>query len=374
MEIRLVADAGSVTDSLRSVDAPVVGVDVERANGGSYTRPAVLVQVGGDGGCVAVDVLAVPDLAPLAAWLEGRLAVFHALENDLGPLRDAGADLPPEEPPHAHVADTAVAAALLGLPTGLAPLLAGTLGVALSPDKERFQRADWTVRPLKEAMLAYAAGDGAHLPALWATLAGQLEEAGRTDWYEQELAAAVEAERTSTRDWTRTKGAGRLDGRGRTFLRALWEEREEIARVDDVAPQRVVRDDVLVDLADDPPQTMGVLRRGPIRERQADAYGDRLLAAIRRAEKLPDEPGLADGRPASDESRQAYDRMRKARAVVAREVGVDSGVLCPSRVLREAVVAQPEDPAGLCEAAGLRPWQRDLLGDVLWDAYCRRAD
>jgi ribonuclease D len=368
MEIRFVDDPAEVTSALAGLDEPVVGVDVERANGTSYTRPAALVQVGADGYCVLLDAVVLADLRALGAYLADRFVVLHALENDLAPLRAAGADPVGDGDPHRRVADTAIAAAMLGLPTGLSALLADLLDVELSADKERHQRADWTARPLDPELIDYAAADAVHLPALWALLSARLEEEGRTAWYEQELAATIAQTSDSSREWTRTRGAGRLDGRGRTFLRALWEEREAIATAEDTAPQRIVRDEVLVDLAEDPPQTIGVLKRRGLYRKQAADYGERLLGAIRRASSLPDEPSL-HGRRVTDEDRKAEDRMRKARAAIARDLGIDPGILCPSRVLRDAVLADPQTPADLCECAGLRPWQRELLADVLWDAY-----
>jgi ribonuclease D len=372
MEIRMVQEPGDVTAELARLDVPVVGVDVERANGHSYTRPAALVQVGAPGRCVLLDAVVLPDLRPLEEYLRGRFTVLHAIENDIPPLRDAGVDVIGDGAPHERVADTGIAAALLGLPTGLGSLLAEFLEVELSPDKERYQRADWTARPLDPAMIDYAAEDAVHLPALWSALVERLRDAERMDWYEQELAATIAHERDNDRAWVRTKGAGRLDGRGRTMLRALWEERERIATTEDIAPQRIAKDEALVSIAEDPPPTIGVMKRGDLRRQQVEEFGERFLAVMRDASDLPDEPALFGSRRATDDDRAAHDRMRKARARIAKELGVESGVLCPSRVLRDAVLADPETPQEMSEVAGLRPWQRELLEDVLWEAYTGR--
>ena len=44
-------------------------------------------------------------------------------------------------------------------------------------------------------------------------------------------------------------------------------------------------------------------------------------------------------------------------------------MLCSSKTLKDAVREDPEDAEALCDAAGLRPWQRELLADALWTAY-----
>jgi ribonuclease D len=357
-----------VERALEQVTAATVGVDVERADADRYFRRAALVQVGVEGCCVLLDGVTLEELPALDAFLDGsRLAVLHAVENDLEPLAAKG--VRPD-----YLADTAVAAAMLGLPTGLGPLLREVLGVELSGDKESYQRADWAERPLSEGMAAYAAGDVVHLPELWARLEDRLIETGRLSWYEQELAWVVERALEDTRDWTRVKGAGRLTGTQRAVLRALWEERERLARQHDLAPNRLVHDDVLRDLAVDPPRTEAQLvrrsqrRRSLLRKHAAD-----LLAALERGLAAEPEEKDPSGRRWTDRDKATFDALRRTRAEVAEGLDLDAGVLCPSRPLWRAVAAEPSDAAELCAAVELRPWQTQLLAEPLWDAYIETA-
>jgi hypothetical protein len=199
----------------------------------------------------------------------------------------------------ATVHDTAIAASLLGLPTGLDPLLQELLGLALSPDKERFQRADWEQRPLPDDMADYAAMDVIHLSALWTDLRARLQEGQRLAWYEQELQALVDGAYDDTRDWTRTKGAGRLSPEERAVLKALWEEREAICVEADLAPNRVLRDEVLIDLAQNPARDPAdLIRRNRRRGRPGRGHAERLHAAQesgRQAAPEPKENGLSRG-------------------------------------------------------------------------------
>lgn len=360
ISIELVADPAAVADSLAGIDAAVVGVDVERSDADRYYRRAALVQVGAGRRCVLIDALAVADLAALGTYLDGRLAVVHAVDNDIEPLQAAGVEL-------SRVADTAVAAAVLGLPTGLATLVEELLGTTLTGDKQRFQRADWEARPLARELLDYAARDVVELPRLWDELAARLDRAGRRDWYQQELAAIVQRARTPTRHWRRTSGVDGLSQPQRAVLRAVWEEREELARGHDIAPQHLLHDRVLTGLATDPPPSPGELVQ---RARRPDLVGDhaaRLFAAVQRGRRAPPEELPADR--ADDWTVAAVRAMRRARAKIARRIGLDPGVVCPSRKLRPAVLAAPSGPEELCEQAGLRPWQRSLLREALWAAY-----
>ncbi|MFP5310562.1 MAG: ribonuclease D [Actinomycetes bacterium] len=361
--ISFVDDPSELGPALRRVTDELVGVDVERADSHRYFRRAALIQVGDADHCVLVDPLAVTDLRDLDAFLRERQVVLHAIENDIEPLAAAGV-----EP--TDVADTGVAAAVLGLPIGLGPLLEEVLGVVLDTDKDTYQRADWEQRPLSAGMREYAAGDVFHLPALWRALGVRLEEAGRRSWYEQELVATLDNARADTRDWQRTKGAGRLDPQQRAVLKALWEERESISREHDIAPNRLLHDRTLLALAEQPASSSGeMVRRNQRRSSPLKAFADRLLAAQEDGRTGPPVPKEGGGRRWSDAERDAYDAMRRARAELADELGIDAGVLCPSRPLWTAAVGEPADAAELCALAELRPWQAELLADVLWDAY-----
>jgi ribonuclease D len=367
-DLRLVEDAAELPDALEHVDGDVVGVDVERADADRYFRRAALVQVGVEGRCLLIDGVTIDRMPTLDRFLDGtRLAVLHAVENDLEPL--AAKDVRPS-----RLADTAVAAAMLGLPTGLGGLLAQVLGIELDGDKEAFQRADWAARPLPDDMAAYAAGDVVHLPALWQELSRELDRRERTSWYEQELAWVLARAAGDNRDWTRVKGAGRLSGKERALLRAVWEERERLARTHDLAPNRLVHDDVLRDLATDPPRTEAQLvrrshrRRSLLRRHAAD-----LLAALERGREAEPEAKASAGRRWSDRDKATYDALRRARADIAAELGIDAGVLCPSRPLWRAVAADPQDGPELCAAVELRPWQAELLAEPLWEAYVANA-
>ena len=332
-EIRLVDQVADLSPALAGVDDEVIGVDVERADSHRYHRSAALVQVGDADLCVLVDPLAIDDLSDLDRFLHDRITVLHAIENDILPLEAIGV-----EPP--KVADTAVAAAVLGLPTGLGPLLEEVIGVTLEMDKDRYQRADWEARPLDDGMMAYAAGDVFHLPALWRALEERLEEAGRRAWYDQELDATISNARVDTRDWERTKGAGRLEPSERAVLRALWEEREAIAREHDIAPNRLLHDRTLLALAQEPASNAREMvarnqrRRSPLRD-----HADRLMAAQRRGLEAEPEPKERNGRRWRRSDRSAYDAMRRRRAEIAwAEVTDWLDVYLPARV--------PETTAG----------------------------
>lgn len=348
-------------DSLSGL--PAVGVDVERSDWDRYYRAAALIQIGGDGQAVLVDPLCVDDLSVVQAFLAERCTILHACENDLEPLAAVGI-----RPP--HVEDTAVAAALLGLPMGLEALLADLLDVTLEGDKSAMQRADWEARPLTDDMQAYAAGDVADLPRLWTELETRLHAAGRHAWYREEVAAALALPPAEARRaWTRTKGAGRLNRGARARFRALWEARERLGRDTDTAPGRIAGDKVLLDLATTPPSAVSELGRRGVRRQAVRRFGPELLAAVDAPAPVPaDHHASRNGRRPTDDDRARVDLLRALRSEKADELGIAPGLLCPNRVLLTALMTDPETPEELRDALGLRPWQWEQLGAVFSDA------
>ncbi len=363
--ITFVDTPAALEEVLAEFDDPILGCDVERSDADNYYRRAALVQIGNAEHVVLIDAVAMPQLPELAKHLASRTTILHALENDVVPMDAAGVEL------H-DVQDTGVAAALLGLPTGLDPLLQELMGISLSPDKERFQRADWAMRPLPEDMEDYAADDVFHLPALWEILRQKLVEAGRLHWYEQELQAVIDRAREDNRDWTRTRGSGKLRPQEREVLRELWQAREDMAQDGDIAPSRILREVTLLDLAQKPAKDADdLIRRNQRRKRPSLDQADVLFEAQERGQDAEPETRESKNRSWNPDDRKVYDILRKRRASVADDLGIDSGVLCPSRPLWDAVIADAQDGEALCRAAGMRDWQVEVLAEPLWEAYTK---
>lgn len=365
----VLADTPARLDSAlaRLADLGTVGVDVERSDWDRYYRAAALIQIGGGGRAVLVDPLTLDDLTSVQAFLAQRTTILHACENDLEPLGAVGI-----RPP--QVEDTAVAAAVLGLPLGLGSLLEDLLGLTLEGDKAAMQRADWETRPLSEEMKAYAAGDVADLPALWTEMATRLRATGRAAWYREEVAAALALPPAEARrEWTRTKGAGRLSRGARARFRSLWEARERMGRDTDTAPGRIAGDKVLLDLAATPPSAVSELGRRGMRRQAVRRFGHELIAAAAtspQAAGTAEDPSARNGRRSTEDDRARADQLRALRAERARELGIAAGVLCPSRTLLTALLTDPATPEELREALGMRSWQWQQLGA----AFCEALD
>ena len=190
----------------------------------------------------------------------------------------------------ARLFDTRIAAQFLNEPgIGLAALLEKHLGVVLN---KKYQRADWSARPLSPEMLAYAATDTHHLPVLRDLLRSQLESRGRLAWVEEEFGilegvawAPVDVSEPS---YLRLKGAKALKGRELALLRGLYDWREATARRLDRASFRILNNEPLFAMAKVPPRTLEELQRvrgvGP---ETIARRGGEILDAIERSDGHP---------------------------------------------------------------------------------------
>jgi ribonuclease D len=253
---------------------------------------------------------------------------------------------------------------------GLAALLEKYMGVRLD---KRFQRADWSARPLSPEMLEYAASDTRYLPALRDILKAQLEARGRLGWAAEEF-ALLDDIRWSVPDgepgYLRLKGAKALKGRELAILRELHEWREGVAQRSDRATFRILNNEPMLTMARQPPTDMASLKTIPgIGGEQAERRGREILAAVKRGLEIPDRDLPRIERPA----RRAYDpafearleRLKAARNKLAARLDLQPGVLCPNGTL-EAIARA--NPASLQELGGieeLRRWQLREIGEEL---------
>ena len=345
----------------------LVAVDTEAASFHKYLDRVYLLQLSSREETAVVDPLAVKDLSAFAATLADPAVevVFHDADYDLRLLHhEFGFQA-------THLFDTRVAAQLLDEPgIGLAALLEKYLQVHVD---KRFQRADWSIRPLSPEMLAYAANDTRHLAELRDIMRNRLIELGRLAWAEEEF-VVMEGARWDTTDaepgWLRLKGAKLLKPRELAVLRSLHQWRDEQARRLDRAAFRILNNEPILAMAKTPPRDMEALKRIPgVGPDQAERRGRQILAAVEEALALPDSdlPRLERApRRAADPALDArLERLKLARNRLAAQYPLQPGVLCPNGTLEAIARANPKTLEELGTTPALRRWQVTEIGAEL---------
>lgn len=338
----------------------VLAVDTEAASFHRHTDRIYLIQVSTRERTAIIDPLAVPDLADLGQLLADpkREIVFHDADYDLR-LFDFQYGF------HAgRIFDTRVAAEFLNEPgLGLAALLQTHLGVTVD---KRYQRADWSARPISEAMLAYAATDTAHLVALRDLLADRLKEAGRLAWAEEEFTLLTQVRWGPQEDrepgWLRIKGAKALPPRQLAILREVHGWRVSVAARTDRAEFRILGNEALLAIAQAAPTEPEALAaiKGIGRE-TLERRGRAIVAAVKRGLRLPEKdlPRVErpPRRPREPEIEARLASLKAARADITSRLGLPPGVVCPNSVLEAIARSAPTSLKELAQIPGLRQWQ-----------------
>jgi len=347
---------------------PLLAVDTEAASFHRYRDRIYLIQLSTRDRTAVVDPLGVTDLSALGKLLSNPEIeiLFHDADYDLRILdRDYGF--------HAgRLFDTRVAAQLLNEPgIGLAALLEKYLGVTLD---KKYQRADWSVRPLIPEMLAYAADDTRYLPRLRDILQEKLVAAGRWSWAEEEFGLLKDVRWTPAgppeEAYLRLKGARTLRGHQLAVLREIFAWREQASSQLDRAPFRVLQNEAMVTIAKAMPADETALRELKVLSPdQLRRRGAELLEAVARGVRAPTSslPVFERGkRPPPD---LAFDtrleRLKQARNAIATRLELAPGVLCPNGLLEAIARLEPKSAAQLVEIREMRNWQRGVLGDEL---------
>jgi ribonuclease D len=346
---------------------PLLAVDTEAASFHRYRDRVYLLQLSSRDVTAVVDPLAV-DLAPFGAMLADPAVevVFHDADYDLRLLdREFGFRA-------TQLFDTRVAAQLLNEPgVGLAALLEKYLGVKLD---KRFQRADWSARPLSAGMLEYAAADTRNLLELRDILRNRLIELGRLAWAEEEF-LLLEGVRWAGADesepaYLRMKGAKALRGRALAVLREVFAWRDSVAKKADKAAFRIINNEPMLAIAQNPPTDLAGLRAIPgVGHDLVERRGSDLLAAVQRALAIPERDLPRIDRPPRRPADPAFDarveRLKAARNREATRLDLAPGVLCPNGTLESLARAQPANREDLTRVPGLRRWQALEIGEAL---------
>lgn len=362
-----------VTDSARFAAlaasltrAPAVAIDTESNSFHRYPERVCLVQLFSGDRCYVIDPLAVHDMSPLGALLAAPKLekIVHSADYDLRSLdREWGFRV-------RNLYDTSVAAHFVGLgQRGLGSAVEHYLGVTLDKGK-RLQRADWSLRPLSEEALTYAANDVAYLPQLRDILAEKVEALGRTAWVQEECKRLEEVRYAPPPPpelaCLTMKGASALDGGGLAVLQRLARLREDEARLRGRPPFRVLSDETLVHLAAKP---AGDPREAPgVSEAVMHRLGGKLKQALRQgmaARPVDRRSLLGPARPRP--STQEADRLKRLRAwrqEQAARLSLDPALVWPMASL-ERLARSPQALETELNSLEVRRWQAAQFGASL---------
>src|SRR5215467_162415 len=337
---------------------PFVTVDTEFLRESTYYPKLCVAQIASTDEAVVIDALAEGiNLEPLFKLMadESVVKVFHAARQDIEICWHAAGLIP------SPLVDTQVAAMVLGYGDSIAydQLVQRITGDNL--DKSlRF--TDWTRRPLSEAQIAYAISDVTHLRDVYVKLAADLDKRGRTEWMREEMRVLTSPETYRMEPehaWQRLQTRVRKPKELAVLIEvAAWREREAQSR--DVPRGRVLKDDVVGDIAVQAPTTierLGNLRSLP-KGFERSKWGEAIIEAVKRglARDVKTLPRIE--RPRNTFNGQATVELLKVLLrMTAERHGVAAKVIATMDDLDR--IAADDD----ADVPALSGWRRELFGE-----------
>ncbi len=358
--LKTVAEPSQLRGLVRDLaNQPAFALDLESNGFHRYPERVCLLQFATPRAVYLVDPLSLEDLSPLGPVLADQSIekVLHGADYDLRSLdRDWAFEI-------GNLFDTGIAAKFVGIDkAGLATVTEEVLGTTLAKDK-RLQRADWSIRPLSEEALEYAADDVRHLVDLRGALGRRLKQLGRTDWVAEEcrrLAGVRYVAPNLETAFLSVKGTGGLDPRALAVFRALHRFREAQARLATRPPFRLFPDKALVELALEPSTKLDeVPGLGPNALRR---WGRGLRQAVQEGLDSPpvQRPRAPRERVSPEESSKRAERLKGLkgwRSDLGKRLGLDPPLLWPT-VSMERLSRGRDSLDDELNAAEVREWQR----------------
>ncbi len=320
---------GQYCDQLARADR--IALDTEFVSERTYRPVLCLVQVATETELWLIDALAVDDMTPFWRTIAepGHETIVHAGRGEFEFCLHAVGRRP------AGLFDVQIAAGLAGIeyPAGFRTLLHKVLGV--TPQEEE-TRTDWRRRPLTGRQVRYALDDVRYLPPLRDALRTRLESLGRLGWLEEEMSVWQDElqQSLSQEPWWRVSGNSGLDRRSLAVLRELWRWRQSEAERRDCPPRRVLRDDLIVELARR--KTAEVKR---IRAVRGLERGDLKRALPKIAERI----GHALSLPETQLPAKLFREETPRLSVLGQLLSAALGSICRQSRLAPALVGTPSD-------------------------------
>ena len=289
--------------------------------------------------------------------------VFHAGRQDLDLFALHAGQIPKP------FFDTQIAAAMVGYgaQVAYANLVQRLHGTKLA---KAHTFTNWSARPLSDDQIAYALEDVEFLLSIHTHLQDRLNTLGRSEWVNEEFArlesVVGEKSREPQERYQRIRGWDTLKPKGAAVLRELAVWREAEARRRNVPRGRVMRDEVLLQLARHPPKSVNDLRglRG-VHSSEVDRHGGQLLTSITSALALPPSawPEVPSERKPDPESTGIVELLQAVLKARAAEEGIAPTMLATSADLQTLVEAKQNRTT--LNIPILHGWRRQLAGDLL---------
>lgn len=334
MQYEYIDNAQQLHDFCEAVsDAKCLAIDTEFVSEDTFRPHLCLIQIAADDRLAIIDPMQMDDVDEFWELLAapGHETIVHAGREEFRFCLDAIGKRP------ANWFDIQIAAGFVGMeyPAAYSTLISKLVGKSLPKGETR---TDWRRRPLTEKQLDYALQDVVYLKQIRDILSGRLDKLQRRDWLADELnswlAQIEDAE--ATEQWRRVSGSAGLSARKLAIVREVWRWRNQEAESRNTPPKRILRDDLIVEMARR--QTDNVQQMRSVRgmeHRHLQRHLDAIAECVRRAKELPDDECP---RPA-----KRGDNSQPSLILLGQFLSTALGCICRTSELAPGLVGSVQD-------------------------------
>jgi ribonuclease D len=342
-----------------------IAVDLEADSMYHFKEKVCLIQMATHDINVVIDPLKIHDLSPLKPLFENPSIkkIFHGADYDVRSLyRDFKININ-------NLFDTQLACMFLGVSkTGLEAAVKKWFKVSLD---KKYQRKDWSKRPLPGDMIAYATKDTLYLLPLAKILEEKLKKLGRLSWVNEECHYLSKVRHASANHkplYLKFNGAGRLDSRSLAVLEVLLQYRKKIAKKEDRPLFKIIGNNSLIKLVTQKPVNLSLVEKTKaLSPRQIRMHGDAVIEIINDALKMPgDSLPVYPHKKASPLPSQVPKRVKAIKAwrdTVANKLKIDPSLLFNKALLTTIALQNPKNRKSLESIKGMKNWQKNEFGE-----------
>ena len=250
--MEIISDLYSLQQLCKKIeDSEYLAIDTEFLRDKTYYPKLCLIQIANDTIEAIIDPIGEINLDPFWNIIKDNnmMKVFHAGRQDIEIFNNEGGFLPKP------IFDTQVAAMFCGYGESISY---GNLVYDITRIKldKTSQFTDWSKRPLSEKQLTYALNDAIYLKDIYKSIIRKLEHLGRIEWINEEMDNLLNPKNYeyNTKDaWLKIKSKPKSN-ESLKVLANIAEWREIKAQNKNIPKNRVIRDDVIIDIANHRPK------------------------------------------------------------------------------------------------------------------------
>lgn len=337
-----------------------IAFDTEFHSEGKFRLTLCLLQVATKDRLVLIDPTTINDLTPFWHRIcrNDTQIIVHAARSEMEFCHLAIGTFP------YNIFDIQLAAAFAGFdyPLSFKTLAESLLNRSFMKSETR---SNWLARPLSTKQIDYALGDVRYLKEMTDKLNETIEQKGRSTWVQEELNlfGAALHKSFNREPWISLCGIKGFSRHQLAIVRALWHWRNEESVRTESSPGRILRDDLLVELAQrSNPGTIRTLR-GLERQPHLTAVLSKL---IQEAKNLPENelPDLIAPKT-STKYQEIIPFLTSALGIVAGENQLPLTLLASAQELRNYLAYRFDKSAGTPPSKLATGWRYQLVGPVL---------